>query len=146
MSENVSCLTFGDWVFQNSCFQLHPFTCEFHNFIFLNNQIILLCKCTVTRSSVGGHLRCFCFLAITNRAATSTANSDLDSSKRASEYQLQSDTAGSYGRPISSSLRNRLTDFHDGRQFYCHQQAVRECSSFPHPCQHVLSFAFFFFL
>lgn len=142
MNENMRCLSFGVWVFQNSRFQLHPFTCKFDEFIFLNRQIIPLCKCTMARSSVGGHLRCFCFLAITNRAAMSTANSSLNSSRRAFEYQLQSDTAGSYGRPISSSLRNHLTDFRSSRQFYSHQQWGSVPLSHPRAsmCCHLLFF------
>lgn len=144
MSENMRCLSFGIWVFQNSRFQFCPFTCKFDEFIFLNRQIIPRCKCPMTHSSVGGHLRCFCCLAITNRAAMSTANSSLTSSKRAFEYQLQSDTVGSYGRPISGSLRNRLTDFCSNRRFYSHQQwgSVPLSHPWDSMCCHLLFFSF----
>lgn len=91
MSENMRCLSFGIWVFQNSRFQFHPFTCKFDEFIFLNRQIIPLCKCTMTHSSVGGHLRCFCFLAITNRAAMSTAKKPLSISSRVIQLDLTVD-------------------------------------------------------
>lgn len=130
MNKNMRCLSLGVWLFQNSCFQLHPFTCEFHNFIFLNSRIIVLGKCTMTHSSVG-HLHCFCFLVIMNRAAMNTANSYLNAGKRAFEYHH----SWSYGRPISEEPPHW---FYGGCQFYSYQQ----WGSVP-LSHHLLSFSFF---
>ena len=86
-------------------------------------------------SSVDGHLGCLHFLAVVNSAAV---NIGIHVSFRIvafSGYMPSSGIAGSYGRFISSVLKNFHTVVHNGCITY---QQCRRVSFSSHPLQHLL--------
>jgi len=92
-------------------------------------------------SSVEGHLGCFKFLAITNKADMNIVKPvSLWDGRASFGYMLRSGIAGSWGRTISNLLRNHKTDFKSGcTSLHSHQQ-WRSVPLTPHSPQHVLPF------
>ena len=89
------------------------------------------------RSSVDGHLGCFCVLAIVNSAAVNGTHMSF-SILVSSGCMPRSGIAGSYDGFIPSFLRTHHNTFHSGCiSLYFHQQCKRV--PFPlHPLQHLL--------
>lgn len=115
----------------NNCFQIHPFTWEFHNFGFLNSWI-RLCFVSVPHFHYlfvsGWTSRLFLFNGDLIRGAM---NMDEQLSL---EYMAEVDRARSWNRSMSIFLRRLHADFHSGRASL-HPQQPWISVLFPHPCQ-----------
>ena len=84
-----------------------------------------------SHSSVEGHLDCFQFLAIINKASMNTVEHvSILHVGAASGYMPRSGIAGSSGKTISNFLKNCQIDFRSGLYKFALPPAIEECS----PC------------
>ena len=94
-------------------------------------------------SSFEGHLGCFQFLAITNKAAMSIVEHvSLWYGGVSFGHMPRSDIVGSSGRDIPNFLRIHQIDFQNGCTSLHSNQQWRSVPLAPHPRQHVLSLEF----
>lgn len=133
--ENMTCVFLGlGYRLWNDCFQIHPFTWEFHNFGSLNSRIRLRFV-SVPHFHYpfvsGWTSRLFLFNGDLIRGAM---NMDEQLSL---EYMAKADRAGSRNRSTPTFLRNLQADFHSGcASLHPQQQWISGISVLsPHPCQ-----------
>ena len=90
--------------------------------------------------SVEGHLGCFQFMAIINRAPINIVEHvSLLHVGGSSGYMPRSGIAESSGKIMSKFLRNCQTDFQSGCTSLQSDQQWRSVPLSPHPCQHLMS-------
>ena len=103
---------------QDDIFKFHPFACEFHEIIVLNNWVVLHCINMLhfcIHSSVEGHLDFFQLLVFTNKIPMKIVELvSLLYVGASFGHMIRSSIAGSLSRTISNFQRNCKIVFHNG--------------------------------
>ena len=119
-------LGLGYWT-QDDRLTFHPFACKIYDVYIFNSQIVfhyVHVTHFLIHSSVEGHLGCFHFLAIINKASMYIVEPvSLWYSGESFGYMPRNGMAGSWGRTIPTFLENCQIDFQSGcTSFHFHKQ------------------------